>query len=123
MENHSLLVTPFSLHNPASRARSGLRPIAFALAAATFALAGCSDVPDPADYGGGEEGKTMAQCISRTERANSSISREEAAQLCTCLTDRIASGAEDAFASGSVAGAETERAVQRCADDNGIELD
>ncbi|MGB3807254.1 MAG: hypothetical protein WA936_08645, partial [Erythrobacter sp.] len=86
-------------------------------------LAGCNDVPDPADFGGGTEGKAIVQCIERTEREDTELSREQVATLCTCLTERIASGTEEAMATGTVNRAEMERAMGRCAADAGITVD
>ena len=53
---------------------------------ALMALGAC-DVPNPNDYGGGEKGKAIAKCIVRTERADSAVTREQAGQMCTCVTD------------------------------------
>ncbi len=63
-----------------------LTPIVLFSAAAL--LAGCN-APDPSDYGGGAEGAAIAKCISRTERADSSITREQAGEMCTCITEKM----------------------------------
>ncbi len=123
VENRTLRRTRFTLNHAALRVRSGLRPWALALCAVPFALVGCGDVPDPADYGGGDTGQAIAQCIERTEREDTDLTREQVGTLCTCLTERIADGTEQAMATGTVNRAEMERAMGRCAADNGIALD
>lgn len=90
--------------------------------AAVLLTAGCSDLADPRDYGGGNEGQEFAQCVTRTENDNPSLAREEAAKLCTCLNERIAEGTEQPISDGSVDRAETQRALLRCAADLGIEV-
>ncbi len=92
------------------------------VAGAAVLLSGCSDLADPRDYGGGAAGQAVAQCIARTEDDNSSLSREEAGRLCTCLTERIEAGTEDPISNGSVDRAETQRALLRCAADLEIEV-
>ena len=96
------------------RARAGWGML---LAGAAVLLSGCSDLADPRDYGGGAEGQAIAQCVERTEDDNSSLTREEAGKLCSCLTERIAEGTEDPISNGSVNRAETQRALMRCAAD------
>jgi len=123
VENRSLHRTRSTFEHTALRVRLGLRPWALAVCAAPFALAGCSDVPNPADYGGGDTGRAIAQCIERTEREDTDLTREQVGTLCTCLTERIASGTEQAMATGSVNRAEMERAMGRCAADAGIAVD
>ncbi|MEE4201790.1 hypothetical protein [Erythrobacter sp.] len=100
--------------------RAGFARIA--LGAAALALtAACSDLADPRDYGGGAEGQVFAQCVTRTEKDNPDITREQAASLCTCLNERIAEGTEQPISDGSVDRAENQRALLRCAEDLGIE--
>ncbi|WP_162627706.1 hypothetical protein [Erythrobacter sp. KY5] len=103
-------------------ALSPRRAVCMALGAGVLMLAaGCSDLADPRDYGGGAEGRIFAQCVTRTETDNPSITREQAESLCTCLDERIAQGTERPIANGTVARSETQRALLRCAADLGIE--
>ncbi|MEE4212156.1 MAG: hypothetical protein V2I43_23165 [Parvularcula sp.] len=101
---------------------AGLARVALGVAALAL-LSACSDLADPRDYGGGTEGTEFAQCVTRTEDDNPSLTREEAAQLCTCLNERIAAGTEQPIANGSVARSENQRALLRCAEDLGIEAE
>ena len=57
------------------------------LAVSTLALAAC-DMPGADEFGGGAEGAAIVQCVSRTERMSDAITREQAADMCTCVTER-----------------------------------
>jgi hypothetical protein len=83
-------------------------------------IAGCSDTVDPREYGGGDKGRAIAQCIERSERQSGLLTREEAGRACTCLSKRIAAGEERPISRGSVIEAENERALMRCVADGGI---
>lgn len=108
------------IHPKAARSRL----LVFPFAAAALALtAGCSDLADPGDYGGGAEGTEFAQCVTRTQDDNSSLTRDEAETLCTCLNERIAEGTEQPISDGTVDRAETQRALMRCAADEGIAVE
>lgn len=80
-----------------------------------FGLSAC-DRPDPADYGGGMAGEAIAKCVTRTERAESRITREQAEDMCACLNDRVA----NTFATGREV---SKQAMLQCAVDAGIPID
>lgn len=87
------------------------------LVVAPLALAGC-DAPDPEDYGGGAKGEAIAKCITKTERADSAVTRDQAGDMCTCLTDKTMA----ALTGGGMARASLERAFVGCAQKAGIEI-
>jgi len=119
----SQISTAIHLRRASRAVPSFTTPLAASFAAAALlALSGCSDVPDPADYGGGVEGRAIAQCIERTEREDVDLTREEVGALCGCLTERIAGGTEEAMGTGTVNRAEMDRAMGRCAEEEGIAL-
>lgn len=118
----ALISDPLRRRSLAVRSSFAKAPLAGLALGALVLLAGCSDLVDPGEYGGGAEGQAMAQCISRTEDDNRSITREEAASLCTCLNERIAEGSEKPISGGAVDRAENQRALLRCAADLGIEV-
>ena len=65
----------------------------------------------------------MAKCITRTERADSAVTREQAEGLCGCVTDAMFSYAKGAVSgSGGMSSAAMERAFERCAADAGVEI-
>ena len=84
---------------------------------ALMALAAC-DAPNPDDYGGGARGKAVAKCIMRTERADSSITREQAGEMCGCITDKTLS----ALTGSGMAQSSLERAFLTCAKKAGIAI-
>ncbi|MEM6858158.1 MAG: hypothetical protein AAF559_09825 [Pseudomonadota bacterium] len=88
---------------------------------ALIALAAC-DAPDPDDYGGGVQGEAIAKCITKTERADSSVTRAQAGEMCTCLTDKVMASAKSAMSGGSINKASMERAFVGCATKAGIEI-
>ena len=93
-----------------------LRPLIAALPL-TLVLAAC-DAPDPNDYGGGARGKAVAKCIMRTERADASVTREQAGALCGCVTDRTMA----ALTGGGMSQAGLESAFVGCAREAGVEI-
>ena len=84
---------------------------------ALMALAACN-APDPEDYGGGAKGEAIAKCVAKTERADSAVTREQAGEMCTCLTDKTMA----ALTGGGMAKASLERAFVGCATKAGIEV-
>ena len=82
-----------------------------------MALAACN-APDPEDYGGGAKGEAIAKCVAKTERADSAVTREQAGEMCTCLTDKTMA----ALTGGGMAKASLERAFVGCATKAGIEV-
>ena len=84
---------------------------------AVLALAAC-DAPDPADYGGGAKGEAIAKCITKTERADNAVTREQAGEMCTCLTDKTMT----ALTGGGMNKASLERAFVGCATKAGVEI-
>ena len=88
---------------------------------ALAALAAC-DAPDPEDYGGGAKGEAIAKCVAKTERADSSVTREQAGEMCTCITDKTTKAIESALAGGGVNQASLKRAAIACAKKAGIEV-
>lgn len=80
-------------------------------------LAAC-DVPDPNDYGGGAVGAAVAKCIIRTERADSSITREQSGELCTCVTEKT----QTSLLASGMSRTSMERAFMGCAAQAGIEI-
>lgn len=89
---------------------------------ALLALAGCN-APDPDDYGGGAMGETIAKCVTKTERADSNVTREQAGELCTCVTEKITSYAKSAVSGGgAVSKGAMERAFVGCAKKAGVEI-
>jgi len=80
-------------------------------------LAACN-APDPADYGGGPKGDAIAKCITKTERADSAVSREQAGTMCTCLTDKTMA----ALSGGGMRKSALKRAFIGCAEKAGIEI-
>ena len=76
------------------------------------------DAPDPADYGGGAKGEAIAKCITKTERADGTVTREQSGEMCTCLTDKTMA----ALTGGGMAKASLERAFIGCAKQAGIEI-
>lgn len=81
------------------------------------ALAAC-DTPNPADYGGGEKGEIIAKCVSRTERADNAVTREQAGEMCTCFADKTM----NALTGGGMNRSTVERALLSCAKKAGIEV-
>ncbi|MEO0689064.1 MAG: hypothetical protein AAFY51_02065 [Pseudomonadota bacterium] len=95
-----------------------LKP-AFALVALPVTLlASACGAPDPADYGGGTKGEAIAKCVAKTERADSAVTREQAGQMCTCVTDKTYA----ALTGGGMAKAAMERAFIGCAERAGIAI-
>lgn len=88
---------------------------------ALAALAGCG-APDPADYGGGAKGEAIAKCVAKTERADSSVTRDQAGEMCTCLTDKTSKAVGAALTGGGMNKASLERAFVGCATKAGIEI-
>ena len=86
-----------------------------------FFTAGCN-APDPEDYGGGAKGEAVVKCITRTERADSAVTRDQSEALCTCVTDKIMGSAMAAVSGGRVDKAAMERAFIGCAKDAGVEI-
>lgn len=82
-----------------------------------LALAACN-APDPDDYGGGAKGEAIAKCITKTERADSAVTREQAGELCTCVTDKTYA----ALTGGGMQKASMERAFIGCAKKAGVEI-
>ncbi|KWV93272.1 hypothetical protein [Erythrobacter sp. YT30] len=82
-----------------------------------LALAACN-APNPDDYGGGAKGEAIAKCITKTERADSSVTREQAGELCTCVTDKTYA----ALTGGGMQKASMERAFIGCAKKAGVEI-
>ena len=82
-----------------------------------MALGAC-DAPDPADYGGGDKGEAIAKCVAKTERADSAVTREQAGQMCTCITDKTYA----ALTGGAMNQSSLKRSLTRCATDAGIEI-
>ncbi|MEL7197436.1 MAG: hypothetical protein AAGL10_03895 [Pseudomonadota bacterium] len=82
-----------------------------------LALAACN-APDPDDYGGGAKGEAIAKCITKTERADSAVTREQAGELCTCVTDKTYA----ALTGGGVQKASMESAFIGCAKKAGVEI-
>ena len=74
--------------------------------------------PDPAEYGGGARGEAIAKCVAKTERADSAVTREQAGQMCTCITDKTYA----ALTGGGMAKAAMERAFIGCAERAGIAI-
>lgn len=93
------------------------RHASFLLALPLLALAGC-DAPDPDDYGGGAVGEAVAKCVAKTERADSSVTREQAGEMCTCITDKTFA----ALSGRGMSRANMERAFIGCARQAGIEV-
>ena len=94
------------------------RPLALAL---VFSLAACN-APDPEDYGGGVKGEAIAKCITKTERADSAVTRDQAGEMCTCLTEKTESAMKAALSGGGMSKASLERAFVGCATKAGIEI-
>lgn len=94
-----------------------------AFAAFTLMLTAGCDAPDPADYGGGAKGEATAKCITRTERADSSVTREQSGELCSCVTDKLMGAAEAALSGGGgMSKSSMERAFIGCAEKAGVEI-
>ncbi|MEM9500385.1 MAG: hypothetical protein AAF941_00935 [Pseudomonadota bacterium] len=94
--------------------------IAFVLIALTLTAA-CNS-PDPADYGGGARGEAVAKCIVRTERADSAVTRQQSGELCSCVTDKLLSGAQAALSGGGMSKSAMESAFIGCARKAGVEI-
>ena len=92
------------------------RPLALAL---VLSLAAC-DAPDPEDYGGGAKGAAIAKCITKTEAADSAVTREQAGEMCTCLTEKTEGAVNAALSGGGMSKASLERAFIGCATKAGI---
>ncbi|MBD2841474.1 hypothetical protein [Erythrobacter rubeus] len=88
------------------------------LAVAVLGSLSACNAPDPDDYGGGAKGAAVVKCISRTERADSSITREQAGEMCNCVTDKTMA----ALGGSGMSRSSMERALIGCATDAGIEL-
>jgi len=88
---------------------------------ALLALGAC-DAPDPDDYGGGAMGEAVAKCVAKTERADSAVTREQAGEMCTCITDKTTKAVESALAGGGMNQASLKRAAIACAKKAGIEV-
>ncbi|MEM6907085.1 MAG: hypothetical protein AAF494_00265 [Pseudomonadota bacterium] len=93
----------------------------FTIAISATLLAACSNAPNPEDYGGGEMGEIIAKCVARAERKTSEINREQAGELCTCMSKKIARVAK-ASMSGQNMVMSADAAV-RCAKQAGITVD
>lgn len=81
-------------------------------------LTSACDAPDPADYGGGAKGEAVVSCITRLERADSSVTREQSGELCTCVTDKTFA----ALTGGGMNKSAMEGAFVGCAKDAGVEI-
>ncbi|MEM1052391.1 MAG: hypothetical protein AAGI28_09885 [Pseudomonadota bacterium] len=80
-------------------------------------LAACN-APDPDDYGGGAIGEAVAQCITKTERADSSVTREQSGEMCMCITDKTYA----ALSGRGMTRSRMESALLSCAHNAGIEV-
>lgn len=89
---------------------------------AALAVLSACNAPDPADYGGGAQGEAIAKCVAKTERADSSVTRAQAGEMCTCLTDKVMASAKSAMSGGSINTASMERAFMGCAAKAGVEV-
>ena len=89
----------------------------FAALPLTLAVAACGG-PDPADYGGGAMGEALAKCVAKTERADSAVTREQAGEMCTCITDKTLA----ALSNGGMRKSSMERAFIGCAEQAGVEI-
>ncbi len=93
------------------------RHAALLLALPILAISACN-APDPEDYGGGAKGEAIAKCISKTERADSAVTRAQAGEMCTCLTDKTMAS----LTGGGMNKASLERAFISCAKQAGVEI-
>lgn len=84
---------------------------------ALLALGACGG-PDPADYGGGEKGEAIAKCVAKTQRADSAVTREQAGEMCACITDKTLA----ALSNGGMRKSSMERAFIGCAEQAGVEI-
>ncbi|MEO0462189.1 MAG: hypothetical protein AAF127_03605 [Pseudomonadota bacterium] len=83
----------------------------------TLLASGCN-APDPADYGGGAKGEAIAKCVSKTQRADSAVTREQAGEMCTCVTDKTYA----ALTGGGMNKDKMVSAMLSCAKKAGVEI-
>lgn len=93
-------------------------PRRFTLSLALIAALAACNAPNPSDYGGGVKGEAIAKCVAKTERADSAITREQAGEMCTCITDKTYA----ALTNGGMKQSSVERALLGCVKSAGVEI-